>query len=54
MKDGRRALVNICGVAALLLRPGQVSWEPTLHGTIHPTQAVPALVTAKAGAGVIG
>jgi pectate lyase len=34
--------------------PTTVSWEPTLHGQIHPTQAVPALVTAKAGAGVIG
>jgi pectate lyase len=34
--------------------PTTVSWEPTLHGPIQPTQAVPALVTAKAGAGVIG
>lgn len=34
--------------------PTTVSWEPTLHRKIHPTQAVPALVTARAGAGVIG
>ncbi len=34
--------------------PTTVSWVPRLHGQIHPTQAVPALVTAKAGAGVIG
>jgi pectate lyase len=33
--------------------PTTVSWEPVLHGRIHPTQAVPALVTAKAGAGTI-
>ena len=33
--------------------PTTVSWQPVLHGLIHPTQAVPALVTAQAGAGVI-
>jgi pectate lyase len=33
--------------------PTAVSWAPTLHGPIHPTQVVPALVTAWAGAGVL-
>ena len=33
--------------------PTTVSWQPVLHGQIYPTQAVPALVTAKAGTGVI-
>ncbi|KIL52125.1 pectate lyase family protein [Jeotgalibacillus soli] len=28
-----------------------VGWKPTLYEKIHPTQAVPALVKAKAGAG---
>lgn len=31
-----------------------VTWEPELHGRIHPTPAVPAQVTAKAGSGRIG
>jgi pectate lyase len=30
-----------------------VGWKPTLFTKVHPTQAVPALVKAKAGAGVI-
>jgi pectate lyase len=34
--------------------PTTVSWEPTFHREIHATQAVPALVTAQAGVGVIG
>jgi pectate lyase len=28
-----------------------VGWKPSLHGKIDPTQSVPALVKAKAGAG---
>ncbi|WP_205855671.1 pectate lyase family protein [Phytoactinopolyspora endophytica] len=28
-----------------------VGWEPELHGTIHPTRAVPGLVRSGAGAG---
>jgi pectate lyase len=31
--------------------PTTVSWEPTYHERIDPTQSVPALVTAKAGSG---
>ncbi|MBM7807909.1 hypothetical protein JOD57_003746 [Geodermatophilus bullaregiensis] len=31
--------------------PTTVSWSPTFHERIDPTQAVPALVRAGAGAG---
>ncbi len=30
---------------------GDVGWEPSFVGKVHPTQAVPSLVRAKAGAG---
>lgn len=33
---------------------GDVGWEPSLVGTFHPTQAVPAQVSAHAGAGELG
>jgi pectate lyase len=33
---------------------GDVGWEPSLVGTFHPAQSVPAQVSAHAGAGKIG
>jgi pectate lyase len=57
--NGRTAAHRVSLVAAYNAAhdpdlPTTVSWEPIWHGEIDGTQAVPALVTANAGSGVIG